>query len=88
METVKILTEAQIKAIEELAEVVAKVVEWIVELVKKVAEVLHKLWKAFIEKCPNKKVLHLAMYHKDLQVRKKNRNRILKWLRRYIRCRE
>lgn len=88
MDNTKILTEAQIKAIEELAEVVAKVVEWIVELVKTVAEVVHKLWKAFIEKYTNKRVVHLAMYHKDLRVRKKNRNRILKWLRRYIRCRE
>ena len=88
MESTKILTEAQIKAIEDLAEVVAKAVDFIVELVKRVAKVISELWRAFIENYHNKRVVHLALYHKDLRVRKKNCGKIVKWLRRYIRCRE
>lgn len=88
MDNTRILTEAQIKAIEDLAEVVAKVIDWIVEFVKTAAKIISELWKTFIENYHNKRVVHLAMYHKDLRVRKKNRNRIVKWLRRYIRCRE
>lgn len=88
MENAKILTEAQIEAIEKVAELVRKAIEWIVDIVKAVAEVIRRLWKAFIENYTNKRVIHLALYHKDLRVRKKNRNRIVKWLRRYIKCRE
>lgn len=88
MENTKILTEAQIEAIEKVAELVREVVERIVDIVKALAEVIHRLWKAFIENYHNKRVIHLAIHHKDIRVRKKNRNRIVKWLRRYIKCRE
>ena len=88
MENAKLLTEAQIKAIEEVAELVRKAIEWIVDIVKAVADVIRRLWKAFIENYRNKRVVHLALHHKSLRVRKKNRNRIVKWLRRYVKCRE
>ena len=86
MENTKILTEAQIEAIEKAAELVRKVVEWIVDAVKVIADFIHKVWKAFIENYPNKRVIHLAIHHKDPRVRKKNIARIIRWLRRYIRC--
>ena len=88
MDNTKILTEAQIKAIEDLAKVIAEIFERIVDIIKAVAEVICRLWRAFIENYRNKRVIHLAIHHKDLRVRKKNRNRIAKWLRRYIRCNE
>jgi phosphopantothenate synthetase len=88
LENAKILTEAQIEAIEKVAELVRKAVEWIVDTIKELAKVIQELWRAVIENYTNKRVLHLAMYHKDLRVRKKNRNRIMKWLRRWINCRE
>ena len=88
MENAKILTEAQIEAIEKVAELVQQVVTVIVTVVKKIAEYIHTLWRAIIENYTNKRVIHLALHHKNLRVRKKNRNRIIKWLRRYIRCKE
>lgn len=88
MDNTRILTEAQIKAFEELAEVVTKVIERLADLIKAAAKVIQELWRTFIENYRNKRVVHLALYHKDLLVRKKNRNRIVKWLRRYIRCNE
>ena len=88
MENTKILTEAQIKAIEEVTELVKQAVAWIVEAIKAIAEVVAELWRTIIENYHNKRVVHLALYSKDLRVRKKNRNRIMKWLRRYMRCNE
>lgn len=88
METTKILTEAQIEAIEKVAELVREAVKCIVNAIKALAEVIAELWRAFIENYPNKRVIHLDIHSKDLRVRKKNRNRIMKWLRRYIKCRE
>lgn len=88
MENTKILTEAQIEAIEKVAEFVMEVVKLIVDAIKAVAEVIADLWRTVIENYPNKRVMHLALHSKDFRVRKKNRNRILKWLQRYMRCRE
>lgn len=88
MENTKILTEAQIKAIEEVAELARKAIEWIVDIIKAAAEVITKWWRTVIESYTNKRVVHLALHHKDLRVRKKNMNRIIKWLRRWINCKE
>ena len=88
MENAKLLTEAQIKAIEELAELVRKIVDKLVDVVKEVAKQVMILWRAVIENYQNKRVVHLALHSKDRRVRKKNTNRIMKWLRRYIRCNE
>ena len=87
MENAKILTEAQVEAIEKVAEIVKVLVERIWEIVKRVAEHIQKLWRTVIENYQNKRVVHLAIHHKDLKVRRKNMNRIMRWLRRYIRCR-
>ena len=87
MENTKILTEAQIEAIEKVAELVREAVKWIVNAIKAIAEVVAELWRTVMN-YPNKRVIHLALHSKDLRVRKKNRNRIMKWLRRYMRCRE
>ena len=88
MENTKILTEAQIKALEDLSELIVKIVDLFVSAIKVIADVLRKLWKTIIENYPNRRVIHLALHHKSLRVRKKNITRIMRWLRRYIRCRE
>ncbi len=88
MENTKILTEAQIEAIEQLAEVITRVFNAIWEMVKTVARSITKLWRAVLENYTNKRVVHLALHHKSLRIRKKNIARIMRWLRRYIRCKE
>lgn len=88
MENTKILTEAQIEALEKVAELVRKAVEWIVDTIKSLAKVIRELWRAVVENYTNKRVVHLALHHKDLRVRKKNMNRIMKGLRRWINCKE
>ena len=88
MENTKILTEAQIEALEKVADAIAKLFDRLWEIIKAAAKAITELWRAVIENYHNKRVVHLALHHKDLKVRKKNISRIMKWLRRYIRCRE
>lgn len=85
MENTKILTEAQIEAIEKVAELVQKAVAWIVEVVKRVAECIQEIVRTILENYRNKRVIHLALHHGDKRVRKKNWNRIFRW---YRKCRE
>lgn len=88
MENAKILTEAQIEAIEKVAELVRKVMDVLWEAAKKAVEQIKKVWRAVMDSYHNKRVVHLALHHKDLKVRRKNIAKILRWFRRYIRCKE
>ena len=84
MENTKLLTEAQIEAIEKVAELVRKCVEIIVELTGRIVKWVREV----ISKFTNPRVIHLATKHKKLRVRKKNIRRIVKWMRRFLRCNE
>ena len=88
MENTKILTEVQMKAIEKAAEVITEVFNTLWEAVKAIAQNIAEIWRQVIASYSNKRVVHLALHHKDLRVRKKNTNRIIKWLRRLMRCKE
>lgn len=85
MENTKILTEAQIEAIEQLAEAITIVFNAIWEMVKTVARAIVKLCREVLENYTNKRVVHLALHHGDVRVRKKNWKRIFRW---YRKCRE
>jgi hypothetical protein len=88
MDNAKLLTEAQIEAINKVSELIVEVVNKIVEIIKAVAETIKGAFRAFLESYHSKRVVHLAIHHKSLRVRKTNVNRILKWLRRCIKCNE
>ena len=88
MENTKILTEAQIEAIEKVAELVRELVDHIVELVKSAYAIICRVVKKLLEMYNNKRVIHLATKHKKARVRKKNINRLSKWVRRIPRCKE
>ena len=84
MENAKLLTEAQLKAIEDIAELVRKCVEIIVESAGRIVKWVREV----ISKFTNPRVIHLATKHKKLRVRKKNIRRLVKWMRRFLRCNE
>ena len=88
MDNTKLLTEAQIEAINKVSELIVAAINKIVEIIKAFVEYIREVVRAFLESYHGKRVVHLALHHKDPSVRKKNRNRLMKWLRRYIRCRE
>ena len=88
MENTKILTEVQMKAIEKAAEVITEVFNTLWEVITVIAQNTAEMWRQVIASFPSKRVVTLALHHKDLRVRKKNTNRIIKWLRRLMRCKE
>lgn len=63
--------------VKELARQLAAIIEKVVERVRVIADYLTDILKQF----PNKRVLHLAKYGKG-RVRKKNINRIKRWVER------
>lgn len=52
--------------------------ETICNIVNKAFDVFSYTWDSILKSYPNKRVVHLAFYHKKARVRKKNRNRIIK----------
>ena len=68
-----------VEAIQRLAQALSEVLTPIME---KVLEAIKKVSDAILHCYPNKKVLHLAIYHPKERVRKKNIRRIMRWLER------
>lgn len=87
MENTKILTEAQIEALENLSEIIRKIVDSAVDLVKTMWPIIVRICKKILEMYNNKRVIHLATKHGNPRVRKKNIHRIAKWVRR-VKCKE
>lgn len=87
MENAKLLTEAQIEALHKVAELATQAITYIAQLLKRVAECICEIVRKALENFPNTRVIHLATKHGDPKVRKKNMNRIVQWVRRYVRCR-
>lgn len=88
MENTKILTEAQIEAIEKVAELVRELIDRVVEWVKSAWAIVCHVCKKLLDIYNNKGVIHLATKHGNPRVRKKNINRLVKCTRRLTKCRE
>lgn len=69
------------KALEE-AEAIKQLAEFVAEVIRAVAEVIKEVWAAIINAYPNKRVVHLAKHAKKERTRKRNINRIIKWIER------
>ena len=88
------MTEEQQKALEQLSkeqedieravEAIQRLAQAIVEafnpVIKIAIETFKTLWDKVLHCYPNKKVLHLALYHPKERVRKKNMRRIMRWI--------
>ena len=72
------------KKIQCVAEVLQPTIESIVEcltpVIKECTHNIIRLWHSVIECYPNKRVVYLALRHPKKRVRKKNTNRIMRWL--------
>ena len=70
--------------IERIAEVFQPIVDNIVEcLLPVIKECTHNiigLWRSVVECYPKKRVVYLSLHHPKKRVRKKNTNRIMRWL--------
>ena len=68
------------KAVEAFRCLEQAVLEVLTPIMDMVFEIIKKLTDAVLHCYPDKKVLHLALYHPKERVRKKNIRRIMRWL--------
>lgn len=61
---------------------VVEAIKGIMPVVKELANFIGKLYVSIMQEYPNKRVVHLALHGKKERTRKKNINRIYKWLNR------
>lgn len=78
----EVLIQAYQPVIEECARIVQEIMDVLVPYIQPAIEQIKRLWDLILESYPNKRIVWLALHHKKERVRKKNRNRILKWIER------
>ena len=66
---------------EELQTVVSNISEVLAPAIQETAKTITGLWRSVIECYPNRRVVYLALDHPKEKVRKKNTQRIMRWLR-------
>lgn len=74
--------EEQIALLAKAITPVVEAIKGIIPVVKEMANAIGKLYESIMQEYPNKRVVHLALHGKKERTRKKNRNRICKWLNR------
>lgn len=80
--TEKTKTEDFQKAVEALQRLANAIAEVLNPILDKAMQAFKKIADTVLHTYPNKKVLHLAMYHPKERVRKKNMRRIMRWIER------
>lgn len=78
----KAIVEAFLPVIEECARIVKSFMDVVVPYINPLMEEIKRLWDLVLDSYPDKRILWLATHHKKERIRKKNRNRILKWIER------
>jgi hypothetical protein len=58
------------------------IIDALMPTIEEAARTVTELWRCIMESYPNKRVVHLALYHPKAKVRKKNVQRIMRWLER------
>lgn len=68
--------------IEECARIVQEIMDVLVPCIQPVMDEIIRTMDLILESYPDKRIVWLALHHKKERIRKKNRNRILKWIER------
>ena len=68
------------KAVEAIQHLAQSVSEVLMPILDSAIKIMKTIWDAVLHTYPNKRVVYLAMHHPKERVRKKNRNRIIKWI--------
>ena len=81
----------------ELSPETISALERVAEMWEAIETAFNEAWESFVDMLndiqeavstyPNKRVIHLAKYHKSERVRKKNTHRIIKWMLKWMRYR-
>lgn len=69
------------RIVEDLQTIVSNTTKALVPSIQEAAKAINDLWRSMIERYPNRRVVYLALYHPKEKVRKKNTQRIMRWLR-------
>lgn len=67
--------------VEALQPIISNIVEALTPAIQEAMAAINNMWRAVIECYPNRRVVHLALHHPKEKVRKKNTQRIMRWLR-------
>lgn len=67
--------------VEALQPIVSNIVEVLTPAIQEAITAINNMWRAVIECYPNRLVVYLALYHPKEKVRKKNTQKIMRWLR-------
>lgn len=81
-EQVKKLTDALLEAFRPVFDQCRRIVQNLVDALTPQIQILGSI----LEQYPDKRIVWLALHHKKERVRKKNINRILKWIERNGKC--
>lgn len=76
--------DAIVSSVEAIADAIVSCVEAIVPGFQKVVEELNRLWEAVLKSYQNKRVVHLVFHGKTARIRKKNINRIVKYIKKEL----
>ena len=78
----KVILQTFQPVIEECARIVKEFMDVVVPCIQPALEEIIRLMDLVLGFYPDKRILWLALHHKKARIRKKNRNRILKWIER------
>lgn len=62
------------------------IIDAIYPLIKPAVDAFSQLWDEVLHSYPNRRVVWLAFFHPKARVRKKNRNRIVKYIAKAVKC--
>lgn len=74
--------EQQIQELQQYLEPVVHAFEALMHEIKQSVSAIVDLWDSILKAYPDKRVVWLAFHHKKERIRKKNRNRIIKFFKR------
>ena len=69
------------RMVEALQPIFSNIIEVLVPVIQETTKTINSLWQSVIECYPNRRVVYLALHHPKERVRKKNTQRIMRWLR-------
>ena len=70
--------------IEACVPIVRSIIDAVVPLIEPAIDALNRLWDEVLKSYPDKRVVWLAFHHPKAKVRKKNRNRIAKYIKKVV----
>lgn len=69
------------QVVEYLHPIVSDIIDVLTPVVQETIKTINSLWRSVIECYPNRRIVYLALYHPKKKIRKKNIQRIMRYIR-------